>query len=171
MNLSTNILSKFLGTTLATVIFQSAAFADPFIIPGFLGIESSYVETPESDSDFANLYFTLTNLHHEPILILNASGDLFDNSTLKGSNNEDLEYIEVPPRERIVMQSGSTHIQLNKVADTISIGDTIELALLIRRGREAMEYVEEYFDNSLRETYGGGIPNEKEYVMHITVTN
>ena len=69
------------------------------------------------------------------------------------------------------MQSGSTHIQLNKVADTISIGDTIELALLIRRGREAMEYVEEYFDNSLRETYGGGIPNEKEYVMHITVTN
>ena len=169
MSIGINILRKFLATTLAILFIQSTAFAEPLVIPGFLGIESSYIE--ESDSNSASAYLTLTNLHHEPILILSASGDIFENATLIDSNNEELEYIEVLPRERLVMGSGSTHIQLNEIDDSITAGDTIELTLLVRRGREAMEYVEEFFDSSVRETFGGGIPNEKEYVMHISVRN
>ena len=169
MNLSIKILHKFLATAFAILFIQSTALAQPLVIPGFLGIESSYIEASGSDS--ASAYLTLTNLHYEPILILSASGDIFENATLKDSNNEELEYIEVLPRERIVMGSGGMHIQLNEVDDSITAGDTIELTLLVRRGREAMEYVEEFFDSSIRETFGGGIPNEKEYVMHITVKN
>lgn len=171
MNLTIQILRKLLATTFAILLLQSTALAEPFVVPGFIGIESSYIVADEMNSDTASAYFTLTNLHSEPILILSASGEIFDNATLKGSNNEVLEYIEVLPRERLVMESSGMHIQLNDLNESVAAGDTIELALLIRRGREAMEYVEEFFDSSIRETFGGGIPNEKEYVMHISVRN
>ncbi len=171
MDLRTNLLRKPLIIPFLALIIQSSAFAEPLLIPGFLGIESSYIEAPDADSDSTTAYFTLTNLHNEPILILSASGEIFDNATLRGSNNEELDYIELAPRERLVMQSDGMHIQLNEIGESIAAGDILELTLLVRRGREAMEYVEEFFDSSVRETFGGGIPNEKEYVVHISVRN
>ena len=171
MNLIINTIRRFLVFILVIPFFQSTAFAQPFLIPGFLAVESSYIAQPESDSNTTSAYFTLTNLHDEPILILSASGDIFESSSLRNSSNEELEYIEVLPRERLVMGSSGMHIQLNELDDSITTGDTVELALLVRRGREAMEYVEEFFDSSIRETFGGGIPNEKEYIMHVSVGN
>ena len=171
MNLRSNLLRKSLIIPFLALIIQSPAFAEPFLIPGFLGIESSYIEAPDADSDSTNAYFTITNLHNEPILILSASGDIFDNATLRDSNNEELDYIELLPRERLVMQSDGLHIQLNEIDESIAAGDILELTLLVRRGREAIEYVEEFFDNSIRKTLGGGIPNEKEYVVHISIRN
>jgi copper(I)-binding protein len=174
MNVRFNLLSllrKTLVISLLTLITQSLAFAEPLLIPGFLGIESSHVELPAAGSDSTSAYFTLTNLHYEPILILSASSEFFDNATLVDSNNETLEYIELLPGERLDMQTTGMHFQLNNIEGSLAAGDIQEITLLVRRGREAMEYVEEFFDNSIRETFGGGIPNEKEYVTHISVRN
>lgn len=174
MNVRFNLLSlfrKIFVISFLSLIAQSSVFAEPFLIPGFLGVESSHIETPDAGSDSTSAYFTLANLHYEPILVLSASGDFFDNATMLGSNNEELEYIELLPGERLDMQASGMHIQLNGIEDSLNAGDLHEITLLIRRGREAMEYVEAFFDNSIRETFGGGIPNEKEYVMHIAVKN
>jgi len=69
------------------------------------------------------------------------------------------------------MQRIGMHIQLNNIDDLLNAGEVHEISLLVRRGLEPMEFVEEFFDNSIRELRGGGIPNEKEYVMHVTVGN
>lgn len=174
MNVRFNLLSlfrKIFVISFLSLISQSSVFAEPFLIPGFFGVESSHIEAPAAGSDSASAYFTLSNLHYEPILVLSASSDFFDNATMLSSNNEELEYIELLPGERLDMQASGMHIQLNGIEDSLNAGDLHEITLLIRRGREAMEYVEAFFDNSIRETFGGGIPNEKEYVMHIAVKN
>ena len=136
-----------------------------------MGIESSYIEA--SDSNSANAYFTVVNLHYEPLLILGVKSELVENVTFYDHNNEVLEYIEVLPGERLVMSPNGIHIQLNAVDSSIAstAGEALELTLHTRRGREAMEFVEEFFDNSLRETKGGGIPNEEEFVLHVSVRN
>ena len=87
------------------------------------------------------------------------------------SNNEALEYIELLPGERLDMQASGMHLQLNEIDDSLTAGQVQEITLLVRRGRVPMEYVEEFFDSSIRETFGGGIPNEKEYVTHVSVRN
>ena len=171
MNLNINLLLKIFILPFTILVTQSTVLAEPLMIPGFMGIENSYIEAPEAGSDSTNAYFTVINLHHEPILILNASGNIFNNASLIGSNNEELNYIEILPRERLVMRPGSTHIQLNEINDSITASDTHELTLLVRRGHEIMEYVERFFDNSVREFRGGSIPNEKEYLVHISIRN
>ncbi len=163
------LIKKLSAGLVVLALFQTATIAAPLVIPGFFGIESPYIEATESDMGNANIYFSITNLHAEPILILSASGELFGDATLKNSNNETLEYIEVQPRERVVLEPGGMHIQLNDVESAVHAGDVHEISILFRRGLEAEEYVEEFFDNSIREFKGGGIPNEKEYVLHIPI--
>ncbi|PCJ41564.1 MAG: hypothetical protein COA71_08390 [SAR86 cluster bacterium] len=170
MNVNINFLRKCLVIPFVILITQSTAFAEPLLIPGFLGIESSYIETPEADSNTTNAYFTIINLHNQPIRLLNTNSDFFGSAVFHAANGEELEYIEVLPRERVVMEPGGIYIQLNEITDSITAADsTHEVTLLVRRGREAMEFVEEYFDNSERELRGGGIPNEKEFLAHISV--
>ena len=170
MNLSIKKINQAIASFLISLLFfTSAAQAESLIIPGFMGIESSYIEA--SDVDTANAYFTLVNLHYEPLLLLGIKTELAENVTFYDSNNEVLEYVEVLPGERLVMRPGGIHAELTAIESSIAAGEAIELTLHTRRGREAMEYVEEFFDNSMRETKGGGIPNEDEYVMHVTARN
>jgi copper(I)-binding protein len=160
-------IKKALILPLAGLAWQTSAIAEPTMIPGFLGIESSYIE--KTDDESANAYFTFTNLHYDSILLLSASSDIFGSTTLKGGDNEEVEFIEVLPNERVVMQPGGLHMQLNEMDSSIASGETIEVTLLLRQGREAEEEVEAIYDNSLRRMVGGGIPNEKEFVVHISV--
>ena len=174
MNVILNTLSFFRKTLIISslgLITQLTAFAEPLLIPGFLGIESSHIDAPAAGSDSTSAYFTMTNFHYEPILLLSVSSDIFDNATMLGNNNEELEYIELLPGERLDMRANGLQIQLNDIDDSLAAGGVHEVTLLVRRGLEPMEYVEEFFDSSIRELKGGGIPNEKEYVMHITVGN
>jgi copper(I)-binding protein len=171
MNLTVNKTCRFLKNALILPVLalatQTSIQAEPLMIPGFLGIESSYIE--KTGEDTANAYFTFTNLHYGPVLLLSASSDIFANTTLNGANNEELEYIEVLPRERVVMEPGGLHMQLHDLDPAITSGETVEVTLLVRQGREPEEEVEEHYDNSLRKLIKGGIPNEKEFVMHISV--
>ena len=166
-----NLFRKALVMSALTILSQSSVLAEPLLIPGFLGVESSHIEAPAAGSDSTRAYFTMTNFHYEPILLLNVTSDIFENATMLGSDNQELEYIELLPGERLDMRAQGIHIQLNDIDESLAAGDVHEVKLLVRRGLEAMEFVEEFFDNSIRELRGGGIPNEKEYVMHITVGN
>ena len=174
MNSRFNLFSSFrkiLVITFLNLLTQASAIAEPLLSPGFLGIESSHIEAPAAGAESTSAYFTLTNFHYEPILILSASSESFGNATMLNNNNEALEYIELMPGERLDMQASGMHLQLNEIDDSLTAGQVQEITLLVRRGRVPMEYVEEFFDSSIRETFGGGIPNEKEYVTHVSVRN
>lgn len=178
MNIRSDLHSLFLRSIRKALVIpclaliaQVPAFAEPLLIPGFLGVESSHIEVPADGADSTSAYFTLTNFHYEPILLLSVNSEIFEHATMLDANNEELEYIELLPGERLDMQRSGMHIQLNNIDDSLNAGEVHEISLLVRRGLEPMEFVEEFFDNSIRELRGGGIPNEKEYVMHVTVGN
>ena len=146
------------------------------MIPGFFGIESSYIEAPAANAGAANGYLTIVNLHYEPLRLLSASSELFENAGFFDANNQPLEYIEILPGERVAMRPGGMHMQFNNPDAELSAGEPLELTLLIRRGREAMEAVEG-FDASEAGAFSGkksieaGIPNEEEYVIKVDVRN
>ncbi|MBN4053642.1 copper chaperone PCu(A)C [Haliea sp. AH-315-K21] len=174
MNLNITKLSKVFIVPLAMLFFQTTAYAQPVMVPGFMGIESFYIEN--SGSDTANAYFTIVNFDDEPMRILSASGDAFGNAIITGTNNEELEYIEIMPNERVVMAPSSMYFQLSDLGDSLIVGETHEITLLIRRGREAGEMVEETTRGAGGAFSGGrlrdaGIINEKEYVVKVPVRN
>jgi len=172
MNLNILKLGKFFIVLLAALGFQLSAHAQPVMVPGFMAIESSYIENAGSDS--ANAYFTITNFDDEPMRILSASGETFESAVVIGPNNETLEYVEILPNERLAMDARGMHIQLSNVSESVMAGETQEVTLLIRRGREAMEAVEAQ-EGGFAGAFSGpkireaGIPNEQDYVVRVPV--
>lgn len=157
-----------------TLLFlQTVAVAQPTFIPGFLGVESSYIERPASGADSTEAFLTLTNLHpREPLVILDISGGMFEESSMVGANGEELENIVLQPGERLVMSDDGVHVVLNGVDASMLADHGLELTLFIRRGLEPEDPVEAReataFGPPAREA---GIPNEKEYMVSVEVRN
>ena len=164
-------LIKFVAAPLVMLLLQAAAQAQPVMVPGFMAIESSYIESEGSDS--ANAYFTISNFDDEPMRILSASGDVFENAVITAGGQE-LEYIEILPNERLVMSPEGMHIQLSGLSEELMAGEQEDVTLLIRRGREAMEALEAQ-EGGFAGAFSGekirdaGIPNEKDYVVRVPV--
>ncbi len=162
-------ISRLFAIPLLMLCFQSTQ-AQPIMIPGFMGIESSYMDAPAAGSDASNAYFTISNLYSEPIVLLSATGDIFENATFLGPNNDELEQLIIQPGERLVMGPDTVYMHLSDL-QTSSIEDhSQQITLLVRRGLEAEEEVE------AQDGFGGlsgarqreaGIPNEKEYVVNV----
>jgi len=147
-----------------------STYAQPIMIPGFMGIESSYMDAP-AGSDSSNAYFTITNFHYEPIVLLSASTDVFANATFLGPNDDELEQVVIQPEGRLVMSPDGVHLRLRDVA-TITENESQQITLLVRRGLEADEEIEGttgFGGLSGSRTREAGIPNEKEYVVNVPV--
>lgn len=173
MNLNTMMkLANFFIVLFAALGFQMSAHAQPVMVPGFMAIESSYIENSGSGS--ASAYFTITNFDDEPMRILSASGEAFESAVIAGPNDETHEYVEILPNQRLNMAESGIHFQLNNVSDSLMAGETQDVTLLIRRGREAMEAVEAQ-EGGFAGAFSGakirdaGIPNEKDYVVRVPV--
>ncbi len=158
---------------IALLFVQTAAQAQPVIVPGFMGIESSYMEAPDASSESASAYFTIANFHYEPIVLLGATGDIFENATFVGSNNEELEQVIIQPGGRLVMSPDDVHIQLNDVDSSSAEEHFQELTLLVRRGLEPLEEVEAQRRdaNNGQRAREAGVPNEHRFVVNVPITN
>ncbi len=171
------LFKRFLGLaalSFAYLTMQSAALAQPLIVPELLLVEESYAEAPADGQNSTNVYLTITNLHKDPIRLLKAktgSGE-FENSRLFGANNEELEYIEILPSQRVVMEPNGMHMQLSDL-DAAAFRDQNRLpfTILVRQGREALPYQEGGFDNGTRRTIREGIPNEHEFTVNVALRN
>ncbi len=175
MNLNIKKFAQLIAIPLAMFCFQSAVQAQPLMIPGFMGIESSYVEAPAADSDSTMAYFTITNLHQEPILLLSASGDNFESATLNNADHEEIESVVIEPGQRLVMAPGGFHVHLSEIDASSSNEESYKITLLVRRGLEPMEAIEGSEENfgamSGARSRGAGIPNEQEFVINVPVHN
>jgi len=174
MKLLVKRMIGLLTLSLACLTMHSTALAQPLMVPELLIVEESYIESPADGQDSANVYFTITNLHKDPIRFLKAktgSGE-FENSKLLGANNEELEYIEILPSQRVVMEPNGMHVQLSDV-DAAALRDQNRLpfTILVRQGREALPYQEGGFDGGTRRVIREGIPNEHEFTVNVAVRN
>ena len=170
-------LSHLFSLAVMMLFCQTSLVAQPVMIPGFFGVESYYIEAPANGADSTNAYLTIVNLHYEPLRLLGTSSELFGNAGLFDANNQVIEYVEVLPGERVVMRPGGMHIRFEELDPAIAAGETVDLTLKVRRGREALEPVEAFdpMDNvgALvgRKAVKAGIPNEDEYVIKVDVRN
>jgi copper(I)-binding protein len=173
MNLIKKKAWRFSATALALLFIQSLAFAQPVVVPGFMAVETSYLEAPAADSQSTLAYFTIANLHNEPIVLLGASSDLSESARLNNPEHEEVESIVIQPRERLVMESDGYYVHLNEVDSAIAEGGSQEITLLVRRGLEAMEEVEaqERDSNNGIVAREAGIPNEHDIVVRVPVKN
>lgn len=159
---------------LLTMLFvQTAAHAQPVMIPGFMGIESSYMEALATSSESAAAYFTIANLHYEPIVVLGLSGDIFDHATFLGPNGDELEQVIIQPGDRLVMAPNNVHFQLSGLDSANLEGHFQELTLLVRRGLEPLEEVEAQRRDANNGQRGreAGVPNEHKYVVKVPLRN
>jgi copper(I)-binding protein len=148
-----------------------STYAQPIMIPGFMGIESSYMDAP-AGSDSGNAYFTISNFHYEPIVLLSASGNVFGNATFLGPNNDELDQLVIQPGERLVMGPDSVYMHLSDLQASDGEEPSQQITLLVRRGLEADEEIEAttgFGGLSGSRTREAGIPNEKEYVVNVPV--
>jgi copper(I)-binding protein len=154
------------------MLLSLSVHAQPIMIPGFMGIESSYFDAPEADADSTMAYFTISNLHQEPILLLSASGDSFGHAMLNNAEHEPVDSILIEPGQRLVMQPGDYHVHLDEIDSEVVDEDTYAVTLLVRRGLEAMEEVEGsagFGAMSGVRVREAGIPNEQEFVVNVPV--
>ena len=158
---------------LAMVFVQTVAHAQPVMIPGFMGIESSHMNAPATSSESATVFFTIANLHYEPIVVLGLSGDVFGQATLVGSNGGELEQVIIEPGDRLVMSANDVHFQLSGVDFANLGGHFQELTLLVRRGLEPLEKVEAQRGDAVGGQRGrdAGVPNEHKYVVNVPLRN
>lgn len=174
MKLTMKRITAVMASLLAYFTLQSSALAQPMMVPELLIVEESYVEAPANGQESTNAYFTITNLHHDPIRLLKTKpmGGEYESAKLVGANNEELEYIEILPSQRIVMDPAGMHVQLSGVdADAVKDENTLEFTLLVRQGREALPYQEGGFDSGTRRQIREGIPNEHEFTVNVPVRN
>ena len=171
MNLIKNKTWQYCSAAIVFLFVQSLAFAQPIMIPGFMGIESSYFDAPEADSDSTMAYFTIANLHQEPILLLAASGDSFGHVMLNNAEHEPVDSILIEPGQRLVMQPGGYHVHLDEIDSDVADEGTFAVTLLVRRGLEAMEEVEAQQGdaNAGQRAIEAGVPNEQEFVVDVPV--
>ncbi len=171
MNLNIQKVAQLFAIPFVMLCLQSA-HAQPLMVPGFMGIESSYVEAPEAGSDSTTAYFTISNFHYEPILILSATGEGFESAALNNADHGAVESIIVEPGQRLVMQPGGFHVHLSEVDASMFDEGSLDITLLLRRGLEPMEEVEaveELGAMSGVRSREAGIPNEQEFVVNFPV--
>jgi len=163
-------INQLLAIPLLVLFFQSGAVAQPLFLPGFFGLSEPYIEAPEIGSDSVNAYFTFMNFYYEPVLLLSAESEAFGSIAFY-DGSEELEFVEIQPGYQLTMSADGTHIRLTDIDDTMADMESFDLTLLIRRGYEAEEFVEEYviFNNNQEIKKGGGIPNESEHVVKFSV--
>ncbi len=158
---------------LLTFLFvQAAAQAQPLMVPGFMAIENSSMDAPAAGSDSSNAYFTISNLHYEPIILLSASGDTFETATFIGSNGNELDQVVIQPGGRLTMGPNNVHLRISGIDAEATDEGSQDITLLIRRGlepEEAVEAIEELGAMSGVRSREAGIPNEKKYVVHVMV--
>ncbi len=157
----------------AMLTFQTSVFAQSIVIPGFLAVENSYLEAPDAGEDSTLAYFTISNLHNEPIVLLNGSSEIFENAVLNGPGHQEIDSIVIQPRERLEMQADGYHMHLASVDAEVSAGSNYEITLQVRRGLEAEEEVEASRANATSGMRGreAGIPNEHDIVVRVPVRN
>jgi copper(I)-binding protein len=171
MNINIKKIAHLFVISLSIICMQSL-HAQPIMVPGFMGIESSYIEAPEEGSDSTTAYFTISNFHYEPILILSANGDSFESAALNNADHGTVESILIEPGQRLVMQPGGFHVHLSEIDATMFDEDSYDITLLVRRGLEPMEEVEavqELGAMSGVRSREAGIPNEQEFVVNSPV--
>jgi len=158
---------------LALLCMQSA-YSQPLMVPGFMGIESSYMEEISANSDSSNAFFSISNFHHEPIILLSATGDSFESATFIGPNGNELEQVIIEPGNRLVMGPNSVHLRLGELDAATAEDYSHQISLLIRRGLEAeeeVEAIEELGAMSGVRSREAGIPNEREFVVNVPVNH
>lgn len=172
MNSLIKKIAQIIITPLAMLFFQ-VAHAQPVVVPGFMAIESSYLEAPESGSHSTMAYFTISNLHSEPIVLLGASSEIFESASLNAPGHEAIESIVIQPRERLEMGVDGYHVHLDEIDDSLANGQSKEVTLLVRRGLEPLEEIEgqDAFRNAGIRSRDAGIPNEHDIVVHVQVGN
>lgn len=155
-----NILKYLWAIPALLLITQSIVLARPILIPGFIYVDTAYIEMPAPGTNQANVTFTVQNMHaNDPLVILSLLGDSLAEATMF---------------DQVVINPGEVSAPLNVVvtlADDFTINDDeLDLNLLVRRGLEAMEYVEAIDDPRARarvplgfKQQKSGIPNEDEY--------
>ena len=173
MNSFKNKIAQIIITPLVILFLQATVQAQPVVVPGFMAIESSLLEAPEPGSHSTLAYFTISNLHSEPIVLLGASSEIFESASLNAPGHEAIESIVIQPRERLIMESDGFHVHLDEIDSSLASGQSQEVTLLVRRGLEALEEVEaqERNANSGIRARRAGVPNEHDIVVRVPVRN
>ncbi len=122
------------------LLSSTAVFAESKLFPGFLFVESAYLERSGA-ADEADIYFSIRNLHaDDPIVLLGISGDEEDDAaaTMYDDQNAMLQQIVVNPGETV----SGIHAVLRNADLSAAEDGQLALNLLIRRGLEALPPVE-----------------------------
>jgi hypothetical protein len=148
------------------LLVQPLAMGRPKLFPGFLYVDSPYVEMQDTESNQARVSFTIQNMHaSDPLVLLSISGESLEASI-------ELEQLVINPGEI----SPTVYALVTFTNDYIVNDGNLYLGILVRRGLEAMEYVEAIEDpRALARVPLGfklqksGIPNEDEYLVPFQV--
>lgn len=160
-----------ISMSLLLVLFAAGSKAESRLIPGFLFVETAYLEQQGNDTNTADAYFTLTNLHAEdPLVLLAVSGENFESATFRGNENAVLDQIVIQPGERVA----GIHLVMTG-ANLTDAGDApLEFSVLIRRGLEPLPPVDAIapsgglFSGGIK-AREAGIPNEDEYIFKVDI--
>ncbi len=163
------IVNRSIFIPLTLLFVPAVANAQSIMIPGFMGIESSYMNAAASSPDTASAYFTISNLHYEPIVVLGVTGDMFDNASFVGANGDDLEEVIIQPGDRLVMSPNDVHFQLNDIHSSSLEEHSQDMTLLVRRGLEPLEEVEAQRKdaNAGQRAREAGVPNEHKFIVSV----
>lgn len=170
------ILNRFLAfpISLLLILFAAGVKAESRLIPGFLFVESAYLQQQGNSANTADAYITVTNLHpDDPLVLLDVTSDFFETATFSSDDNSELAQIVIQPGERVA----GIHMLLSGFDLAESQGDALEFSFLIRRGLEAMEAVDAIANDEGQQGafFGGlrnreaGIPNEDEYILRVDI--
>jgi hypothetical protein len=155
------------------LLSSSAVFAEPKLFPGFLFVESAYLEQSGSAADEADIYFSIRNLHaDDPIVLLGINGDEEAAARMYDGQNAMLQQIVINPGETV----SGIHAVLRNADLSAAEDGQLALNLLIRRGLEALPPVDA-IESSGGLFSGGvkareaGIPNEDDYQVRFDIRN
>jgi hypothetical protein len=142
------------------LITQPVVQARPKLVPGFIYVDNASFELPVPGTNQASVTLTVQNMHaNDPLVILSLIGDSLAEDAM-------LEEVVINPGEI----SAPISVMVTLADDLTISDDELDLNLRVRRGLEAMEYVEAIEDpRALARVPLGfklqrsGIPNEDEY--------
>jgi hypothetical protein len=169
------LISRLLLTFPLALLSSKAVFAEPKLFPGFLFVESAYLEHSGA-ADEADIYLSIRNLHpDDPIVLLGISGDEDDAvaAIMYDAQNVMLQQIVVNPGETV----SSIHAVLRNADLSAAEDGQLGLNILVRRGLEALPPVEASEGTGGGAFSGGikaqeaGIPNEDDYRVSFDIRN
>jgi copper(I)-binding protein len=107
-----------------------------------LVVENGFVRASLPGADNTSAYMTLRNTGDAELVITRATTPLAAQVSFHSTMNHDgmvhmmgTDSLKIPAHKSLVLESGGTHVMLEKIAKAIAEGSTVELTLVMADGQ------------------------------------